>query len=396
MKKLLLIFITCNISSLYGVGFQDFKIQQAELTRSRSISPSAGQSSNANCPICPSSSTTSIPWPQFNIAFGTVNSSNQFIPDTTKTFIFPTDSGFTYSSALLIIHIFPPSNIISASTVTSAATESSYVVMSTLKSLDGSMLQKKYQSFPAGSIPTSIQISSITQAQTTTTTPTTTLPINQNPQVTPLVANAFLSSISSLSSTAQQQIFNGISPFSQKFLIIQDTSGNLTATPISGMFETEESSSATALVSKPSPTGIATIQPISVSINDTLISSDATNSSTFEQKTLPFSKQDLQNGLTLNVHVFPPSTTSTTSGTYTLIATLRTLDGLKLRKKVMQNVSLSSIPYQISINYGSNPIFSTTFLNQTATAQIINISAPINLRCLLQQDAKGNITVGMM
>ena len=389
--------------------------QRSESGQSSSSSSSNGATSS-NCQACPTpDAATSTPLPTFIINM--YDAGNTLI----NTYSFSTNqNNFLVTNALLIVHIFPPSNIISNSKVTLASDDSSYAVMYTLKSLDGTIIQKELQYIaPATSstkaapavminkgvsqIPTSISIAAYMPATTATSTAAATTASTTfiTPASTTGTSNnnvTFLPNMSPHSAMTKQRIFNGVSPMSQKFLISVDSSNNITATPISGMFDVDNSSdtptlASSVLTSSNTATAVAATSGSAQSISITISDGNSPQTINFAGTTVPFNQQDLQDGLACNVHIFPPSTGGSN---YMIAATLRTLDGLKLRKQIIQQTSFSNIPSQFSIAQGSNTILSTVFLNPSTSTQAANLVSPINLRCVVQKNNNKNIVVSMI
>lgn len=412
MKQRLLFFITAfcffqNQNRLFAAGGYAQQIQltnQQIAASNRYTAASSTSSTDTSSNACSTTTDAATsPLPTFVISLW--NSSSTTTP--INSISFPTNQvngsgGFLVSSALLTVHIFPPSNIITSSGITTPGTNS-YDIMYTLKSLGGNTIQKVLQtitptagSTPASSvmpitkgiptIPTSISISTIPQP----TNPPSVTPPTQTQILAPV---AFLPNLSTSSAVTQQRILNAISPLSQKFLI---TNGGSTITPISGTVDTDDSgnlvSSYSGASKNISATSGTTAQSITVTLSDS--SGNPLSTQIFAQKNFSFNTQDLSNGLALNVHIFPPTTGSSTAD-YFAFATLKTLDGLKLHK--LQFPAFSSQPIQLSINYGSSSTaqFSTLFVNSSISTQAFNLISPINLRCLLQSSA-GIVTISMM
>lgn len=420
MKSLILFVLSTVSMQMYAGTFgtaadtmltAEHIAASAAQSRGSGSGPSTGQ--NCQSQQCASTDPATVSLPAFAISLWNANSTTTPI----NSIVFPTNQvqnsgGFWVNNALLTVHIFPPSNIITNSTVTTPqGAQNSYAIMYTLKSLDGNTIQKVLQyvtpaagSTPATSvmpispkgvpiIPTSISITAI--PSTTDVSTLTQAQILTLPQT--LAPNTFLPNISKNNVLTQQRILNAISPLSQKFLI-NSTAGTINITPISTIFDTEDGSTLMSSFSGQSgliqPTSGANAQLITVTLSDSTPNTVSTPQ-IFNQ---PFNSQDIKNGLALNVHIFPPSTNSTNPN-YLAFATLRTLDGLKLIK--LQFPAFTTQPAQLSINYGSaiNPQFSTIFINPAITSenlQPFNLISPINLRCLLQLNSNNVFTVSMM
>ncbi len=380
--------------------------QRSLIANSNTATSSSSNSTSTS--TCASTDPATASMPYFIINWYSSTTTNA---PAISSFTFPTNQvqgsgGFWVNNAILTIHLFPPSNLISSSTITpiNNATNS-YAIMYTLKSMDGTIIQKALQ-FPssaAGSTQTTA-IMPITKGtpQIPTALSISTIPVPTTPPANPaptptiiLDTTSFLpASFSTNTIATQQRILNAISPFSQKFLI-NSNSGSLTVTPLSGTFDTDDG---TTLVTSftgqsTSATTGAKLQALQVTLSDN--NQNPIQSLSFGQTN--FTTQDLQNGLALNVHIFPPSTGSS-QAQYYAFATLRTLDGLKLHK--VPFTPFSTQPAELSISYASAnpPQFATVFLNSTAAAnsQAIGLVSPINLRCLLQQNNGGTFNVSML
>ena len=425
MKKIIIFFIATHIlmstTILFCAGGYDDSVtltnqQIATTANQRNLisSGSAGSSNGSNPTNCQNNCASTDPataaMPYFIINwYATAGNSTSPL----SSFTFPTNQvqgsgGFWVNNAILTIHLFPPSNIVSSSGVTPINnTTNSYAIMYTLKSMDGTIIQKalQYPSSAAGStqtaaimpiskgtpqIPTSFSISTIPAP--------TTPPANPAPTATVILDTIpFLpTNFATSSSITQQRILNAISPLSQKFLI-NVNSGSFTVTPLSATFDTEDGTQLVTSFAGQSQNIAANggTKLLNLTVNLSDINQSPIQSLSFGQNN--FTTQDLQNGLALNVHIFAPSTGSSQAQFYAF-ATLRTLDGLKLHK--IQFPSFSTQPAELSINYGSAtaPQFATIFLNSTASqnTQAIGLISPINLRCLLQQNSGGIFSVSML
>lgn len=400
--KLLCAFLLQSVNIIFGYnpGNMSGPIQKP-IT---SISGDSGTDGNSTttdnqCPKCSSCNPTTNPIPSLQI---NLFDSTGTTPVNTATFI--TNSSITTANAMFIVQIFPPSNIITSTSVSSTSDDNSYAIMYTLKALDGSVIQKQLQYLTpktpstqeidimpmskAPIIPISISLGQITPGATA----------NDKSTITPLLTTtplSFLPNLSGqkLSAQTQQRIFNGISPLSLKFYLNWDGT-NLTATPISGMFDSSDDNTlTTSLIG--SSSNIKTSTGSSLSEIDVKINSQKV--ATFNAVNIPFKQSDLAQGMALNIHIFPESTGSA-NPSYTVITTLRSLDGLKLRKVVSQGVAFNNQPSTFTINYGSNTILSSTFANTAmSSGNALNIISPINLRCLLHQNtASGTFMVSMV
>jgi len=350
MKKILVIvsvmyFILFN----YGINEGSQTGQAAHMWRGKTTRTSGqtGQQSPAavSCPPCAQSDeTTATAMPAITVVLQDINGNP--LNSTSYTFA---NTSFSYNNALLTVHIFPPSNGVGSTS------DSTYYVVYTLKSLDGITLQKQIlPTLAFNTFPGSVVVSSSESTPVTSTF----LPKN-----------------------APQQLFNAICPQSQKFIITQN-SGTVTAvTSLSGVFET---SNDTITIASASATIGGGTQPITVQIN-------SQPSITFPVSS--FNSADLKKGLSLTVNIFPPST-SNSSGSYFIVATLKTLDGLKLQKQVLPSASIAftHLPSSITISYGTTTLTSSFFSTgisstaQTATPAF-NLVSPISLKYLLQTSA---------
>lgn len=405
MKNLLFFcMVACSMRMNPGMfGFSPGGYAQASGAQIQNTTTGEQNAPNTQQQNCPSADGTTVSLPPFIISLYGSNS----ITTPINSIAFPTNN-FLTNNALLIVHIFPPSNIITSKAVTTPqGSDNSYAIVYTLKSLNGQYIQKvlQYATAAAGStpatsvlpisqagvptIPTAISISTATLA---TPTVAVTPPI--------LAPTTFIPNFPSTSNPmTQQRILNAISPLNQKFLISASAGTINSLTPISGIFDTEDASTPTLISSfvgqsaNISPTIGTAASSIAITISDN--NNNPIQTVTFAQKNLPFTTQDLTNGLALNIHIFPPSTGSS-SAEYFAFATLRTLDGLKLHK--LQFPAFTTQPAQFSINYGAaaTPQFSTIFINTNINTQALNVVSPINLRCLLQSNSSGIVTISMM
>lgn len=425
MKKIIVTYLTFLLClPLQLQTFYAFK-QQAESAsyqqaRNEGLQSNAGTASaTPDCSNCPctsgaTSNTSDYFIPPFNILLGsqtgtTINTHQLNVPNT-----------FTLSNAELTVHIFPMSNSINNKTITYATgSEGTYIIAYTLKDPAGSMVYKEYdQNLTLKNIPHQVTLTSnpTTTTTTTTTTPTagtfTTLSTQPTGMTTAVAQSMFIPTLSTTTYTLanRQQILNGISPLSQKFLLSIDSSGNITAIPISGTFDADNTTATTlALANNPlsstnSTSGNA-IGSIGIQFNDTTLFSFDNSSQ------VQFTADDLAQGLLLNVIIFPSS-----GGTsFPVIATLRTSDGLKFRKKAAlpapttgnatTDQPLSSMPTNITITYTStsgkasaNPLLTTSFLNSgmSDNYNAFTIISPLNLRFMIVRNAKNNFNVIMM
>lgn len=412
MKKIIiiLIYFSCYQTSqayIGGVQAQNIIEENAKATamiQSTNNATSTTSSSSSNC-NCPPTTTSNVALPPLSISL--YNASGTVI----NTYNFATDPAFMSSTAILSVHIFPPSNSIS-SKISYLNKTDSYAIVYTLRSTNGTYLQKSMQyavpvsnttpnTFTIGNqIPVGIAIN-----MSTTTSG------SSNPTITPLLSpspvNFLPTAISAHQTTTQQRIFNGICPMSQKFLISNtgnSTAPSATAIPISGMFDssddsTLQSSFLNSAVSTPPTSSGNPLQTFTVQL------SDGSNSQSFKfgGTSSMFNQQDLTNGLSLNIHMFPASSGVTaTSNSYILIATLKSLDGLKFHKQILSaqtstSVTFSPAPTQFTITDASgNTAIATILFNSAISNQALNIISPTNIRCMLQAGSGGTINVTML
>ncbi|HSW75858.1 MAG TPA: hypothetical protein VLG50_02345, partial [Candidatus Saccharimonadales bacterium] len=281
MKKLLLIVISvCLIPNNYG-GWRELQQQEAnqiaaadlgQKKKAQYVTSSAGSAGSADaggsgsgscsndCSQCTSgdgsdaSATTAMP------AIAAVIQDSQGNLLTSQTF---QNANFKYNNGLLSVHIFPPSNGVTASA------DPTYYIVYTFKSLNGNTLRKYVQgptsttttgtsSLSFNSFPASVSVY-LASDLGTDTNGNTLLP----PNISPLASSTFLPS--STKPKVQQQLFNLMCPQSQDFLISQSGSSSATATSISGVFE---NSKGTITLSSGSGGGGGGNQQISVQINN--------------------------------------------------------------------------------------------------------------------------------
>lgn len=348
-----------------------------------------------------------------NQAGATINTHSLNVPTT-----------FALSSIILVVHIFPQSNMINNSSITYATdSEGTYIVSYVIKDPSGSVIYKEFdQNLTLKNIPHQITLA-VSQQQmeaqqqqqqqnaqqqqqptgqgtpqpgtfTTSTIGTIQNALAQSSFIPPLSATA-------LTQANRQQILNGISPLSQQFLLSIDTSGNITATPISGTFDADNTSATTlALANNPLS---ATTDATGAAIGSFTIQFNDTTLLTFENKTkVQFTQNDLAQGILLNVVIYP----SESQGNYPVVATLRSSDGLKFRKKAAlpppatgtatPATPLTAMPTNITIQYAAasgsgtpQSLLTTSFLNSQMTSNnnAFTIISPINLRFMITQNS---------
>ena len=376
----------------------------AATAQSGANSTETNTNNSTNC-NCPPTTTSNAALPALSISL--------YIASGTiiNTYNFATDPAFMSSTAILSVHIFPPSNSIGSS-ISYVNKAESYAIVYTLRSTNGTYLQKNMQyatpasnttpnTFTIGNqIPVgiSVNMSTITSA-------------SSKPTITPLLSpspiNFLPTTIATHKATTQQRIFNGICPMSQKFLIINTgstTALSATATPISGMFDssddaTLQSSFLNNATATPSTSTSNALSTFTVQLSD----GSNSQSFTFGGKSSIFNQQDLTNGLSLNIHIFPPSAGVTaTSNSYILIATLKSIDGFKFHKQILSaqgsnSISFSPAPTQFSITDASgNTSIATTLFNPSISTQALNVISPTNIRCILQSASGGTLNVTMI
>jgi hypothetical protein len=348
---------------------------------------------NSCCP--PSTTTTTTPMPNFVISLYGATTASTATPTLINSYTFTTPKTFLFSSAILSVDIFPPSNYLVTGKVVpiNLATEN-YAIVYTLKSLDGSTLQKSIQygvTTPgnptpsiAGTIfPTAIAISTSTMPTGATTAVQTPL-FNQPLQF-------FTTTLASHSVVTQQRIFNAIGIIHQEFLIT-NSSSTVAATALSGMFNTSDGTTLNSCFITPAGGAVSfTPSPgtsLSTPIQIVLMNANGTQPITFPEPTTnssTFTTTDLQNGLALNINIYPPSTANTSTSSYYIIATLRTLDGLKLHKQVIETPTFSAIPNLIQISYNSETALAQYWISQQINPTQQNLTFPANLRFIIQK-----------
>ncbi len=411
MKKIIIIvicvFYTQNSETFIG-GVQAQNIieqnsKAAAIVQGGTSSTNTTTNSSNNC-NCPPTTTSNVALPPLSISL--YNASGTII----NTYNFATDPAFMSTTAILSVHIFPPSNSISSNISYLNKTES-YAIIYTLRSTNGTYLQKSMQyATPANNstlktftianqIPVGISVNM-----------NTTVSGSSNQTITPLLSpspiNFLPTTIATHTAITQQRIFNGICPMSQKFLITNTgtTTPSATAIPISGMFDSSDDSTLQSsflnnAISKSTASSGSPLQKFTVQL------SDGSNSQSFNfgGTSSMFNQQDLTNGLSLNIHIFPPSAGVTaTSNSYILIATLKSMDGLKLHKQILSaqtsnSVSFSPAPTQFLITDASgNTAIATTLFNPSISTQALNVISPTNVRCVLQANSGGTINVTML
>ncbi|MCX5922944.1 MAG: hypothetical protein NTU89_00055 [Candidatus Dependentiae bacterium] len=338
------------------------------------------QATSNNCPACSSSITSKSIIPPLKISIQDSSGNILFVSS-----LIP-NSNFTVDNAILTVNIFPPSN-------PSLSSDASFYVMTTLKTIHGSILQKQINPMPSfqgsvnpltfDSLPASISIYS-------------SLPVATNSQgsnatqsgMVKLVTSTFLpSDMNKYSLLQNQQLFNLLCPISQEFLI-QQQPGNMQITNTSGTLQCANNNTIISLPTSAPTTGEG-IAPLAFSI------SDGSTISTLQFTGIHFNSSDLAQGLYATIHIFPPSTNNDQGG-YFLVATIKTVDGLKLRKQTLSNVQFNAIPSSVLVTSGvknSNPVLSYNFLDiNLASQSIFNTQSPVILKMLILQASPGKTT----
>lgn len=452
MKKMIFLkFITITLVSTYDIqlqsGFSGFEAQQESNTyndqRLSYYSPTTTATTPTNCPItntCSNSTNTTTYYiPTFVIQLGDENGTT--LNGTGHVFNTPTPTsssypnGFNLQNSVFSVHIFPKSNSITATGVTSGKSgqDGTYIVAYTLKDPAGSIIYKEFdQGLSLKNLPHQITLvlNPTAPATTPATAPNTTG--TTTPQAatwsttnsTMIAQSIFIPNMKTLTTSTRQQIINGISPIAQKFLFTQQSDGTISAIAISGTFDADSSSPTPSYSLVTNPFSGAT-QTSGKPIGQFAVSFGRGNSTPLIIFTNPteiaINETDLTQGLILNVCIFP----SDSGNNYPVIATLRTMDGLKLQKTAVINYInplqpgapqpsnyLSTLPTTISIQYASSgtnatsatPILLTTsFLNEaainqnsTAANQAFTINGALNLRFVIFRPKGGNFMVTMV
>ncbi len=393
MKKILLyiLMLTCLTPSMYA-DFRDFQVQQQAWQQKIDKSPSSqyqqsesATSSNNNCQACSSNTTSRFTLPPLTITIQDANNNILY-----ATSLIP-NANFTVDNAILAVDIFPPSN-------PSNTADASYYVVCTLKTMHGSILQKQIQPTPLSfqapvnpllfsALPTSICVYTNLSNLTPNNAGIITIPSS----TIPLATSTFLPTGTGRYSTLQQiQLLNLLCPISQQFLIQQSLSG-LKITNTAGTLQSANNSTFITLPPA-TPTNGQAIAPIGISI------SDGTSNQTLQFSGSHFNAQDLKQGLYATLHVFPPSTN--TQGNYFLVATIKTLDGLKFRKQILTSATFTGLPVSLALTYGaknSQPILTYNCLDINLTSQsILNTQSPLVFKMLMQLQTGGTITALVM
>jgi len=268
MKKILYALLIMPLTQNMLGEFKDFQVQQQSWQQKVDKSPisyqgqtESAQASNNNCPPCSSNSTYRSTLPPLTIT----------IQDTNNNLLYATslvpNANFTVDNAILTVTMFPPSN-------PNIATDASYYVVCTLKTMHGSILQKQIQPMPQSfqapvkplmfpTLPTSISVYTNLSNLTPNNAGILTIPSS----ITPLATSTFLPTEAGRYSALQQvQLLNLVCPISQQFLLQQSSSG-VQATNIAGTLQS--ANNATFMTLPPAnPTNCQPISPIGISISD--------------------------------------------------------------------------------------------------------------------------------
>ena len=365
---------------------------------------------SCTCPVPPQA--IPIPLPNFLITI------QNYLGQTVNSFTFPTNPNFKSSLAILTVQLFPPSCTILGTSTTLASgvtmpagiytlgSENSYAIVYTLQSPDGLYFQTAVQYPTSTNRQTFLPISNngipiVPISITVNTSPTLAVPLAQS---------TILPSLASYSPINQEQIVNSISPITQKFLITTDALGmNPTATPMCGVYDPNSNLTVPVMTTSLLPAVNTIVAPINATpvaspppippISLTLYNGTTPYVITFQQPTaVQFTEDDVLNGLILHLFIYPPLyQNGTTANTFTFIATLQTLDGLKFQKIVNQAVPFTNLPLTFTISATSLEGVQTIFTSAIASPQVVqqtyNMISPINIRCSLQQNDMNAIVV---
>lgn len=159
------------------------------------------------CPVPPQA--IPIPLPNFLITMQNAAGT------TVNSFTFPTNINFKSRIAILTVQLFPQSNQISSTAITTFGSETSYAIVYTLQSPDGLYFQKEIQ------YPTAFALTTFLKISNGIPTIPITLTISQIASPSNLLLNTtqITASFTGLPVTTQQQLLNSISPITQKFLV---------------------------------------------------------------------------------------------------------------------------------------------------------------------------------
>lgn len=422
--------ILCTQNTEIHGGFAGRMAQQEansyQDARNAYYRPGETSSSSSNtCPTTPcsnSSNTITNYVPTFVVQL--IGVDGKILNNNGHTFNTPT-TGFNLETSIFSVHIFPMSNSINPSrpTPSYAGTDGTYIVAYTLKDPAGSIIHKEFdQNLTLANLPHQIILVPNPNAPAPSTNNDSSNPqasiwtTSTSPLNTTMIANSiFIPNLNSIKQqSTRQQIMNGISPIAQKFLFTQSGS-SISAYPISGTFDADNT--ATTLAYTGTTPGSAN-PTTGNSIGQFAIAFDGTQYLTFTNPApIAFNQADLANGLILNVCIFASSNSN-----YPIVATLRTLDGLKLQKTSCINYTngpglppitpptnyLQSLPSTISIQYA--PAGTTTFTTQLTTSflnystiqndsdianQALIINGTINLRFIITR-TNGNFSINMV
>jgi hypothetical protein len=328
-----------------------------------------------------------------------------------NTYTFATNANFISHLAIFTVQIMPPSNSINVdkNAIIPFNSENSYAILYTLQSPDGLYFQEATQ-YPTTSsantvmpirngvpqFPITIQISTTTQLLTSI-------------QIAPSLAGMPISE--------QQQLFNGISTITQKFLLATDNMGaHPIMIPMSGSYDPNTNEYTPVAVTALLPETVTTINPVpsTALVTDTPLNTDVAiiapitvtlyNGTTpykitFTQTSIGFTNIDLLNGILLQLFIYPPlyQNGPTASNTFTFVATLQTSDGLKFQKLVNQAIPFTTYPITFTISTtsleGNLTTFTSNLANPSITPPLYNMLSPVHLRCRLQQTDTNTIVL---
>ncbi len=375
------------------------------------------------CPVPPQ--VIPIPLPNFTISMQ--NSTGQ----TINTFTFSTNSNFKSRLAILTVQIFPPTNMIttvnSNTAIVPAGNENSYGLIYTLQSPDGLYFQQEVQ------YPTNFSLTTYMPIVNGFPTFPTNITI-KTPSATlisaPIVASLATIPATTISATqsqilTQQQLFNSISPITQKFLITTNNLGtNVQATAMSGSYDPNSNASTIPLLTALIPSTVSVVPPINPTTNPNTQSPIPPMPLTVFNGSVPYTlqllqsaasfqlnEQDLLNGIIIHLFLYPPlyqNGLTPVSNSFTVIATLQTTDGLKFSKIIKQNVNFAYYPTMFNLIATTLEGFQTTFTSNMANSlltnliftntlspQIYNMLSPLNIALFLQQNDNYQVAISV-
>ncbi len=163
----------------------------------------------------------------------------------------------------------------------------------------------------------------------------------------------------------------------------------------SSSYTTVTPSSSTQYTSSQASTSSSWVQQLSV----TVYGSSQSSMYGSQQATLsmhgPFSTTNLQNGISLNVTIYPPSTNSQQQ--YLVVCFLKTATGSVVGQSIKQ-LSFTSPPTTLSIDYGGQNLAQKTVftpnqnLSSSQNTKLFNSKSPVSLKFVLQT-ISGSIVV---